>query len=241
MRVLRWTTNTEVDFLDIKNLVHFLCNSQLLKERIYHVHTGAHCKNGAIGTAQPAFSIFDMQSIVDSSLKAGVYQINNQNSAPRYEWVVDYIDAMCHSNLYQPEIPTAKIMRIEHLSREGQNTLFKLNKKRSMILSSPYLSKETKDWQEEVYWLQDNNALLYCRKDFKHHLFGWGVYEGQCDQQGIIMGEGRFVCTDTKKDGGHWNRNVQEGCWKAGYPQGYSKDYKLTCLTCIYFSHLIYP
>ena len=79
----------------------------MFKERIYHVHTGAHCKDGAIGTAQPAFSLFDMQQLFDASLKAGVMQINNQNMLPRYEWAVDYIDAMCYSNTYQPQIPAA--------------------------------------------------------------------------------------------------------------------------------------
>ena len=50
----------------------FLSTNAHLKERNYHVHTGAHCKDGVIGTAQPAFSLFDMQQIFDASLKAGV-------------------------------------------------------------------------------------------------------------------------------------------------------------------------
>lgn len=69
-------------------------------------------------------------------------------------------------------------MRIEHLSREGQHSLFKLSKKRSEILNHPALSNAAKNWHEEIYWLQDNNALIYCRKEFEHKRFGWGVYEG---------------------------------------------------------------
>lgn len=78
----------------------FVSSNVLFKDRVYHIHTGAHCKNGAIGTAQPAFSLFDMQQIIDANLKAGVMQINNHTMKPRYEWAVDYIDAMCFSDTY---------------------------------------------------------------------------------------------------------------------------------------------
>ena len=75
--IIRWTTKRAVNFKDIRKLVDFLSTHPLFKDRVYHVHTGAHCKDGAIGTAQPAFSLFDMQNLMDASLKAGVMQINN--------------------------------------------------------------------------------------------------------------------------------------------------------------------
>ena len=76
-KIIRWTTTRAVNFKDINRIVKFLSASQHFKKRVYHVHTGAHCKNGVIGTAQPAFSLFDMQQIFDANLKAGVMQINN--------------------------------------------------------------------------------------------------------------------------------------------------------------------
>ena len=60
-KIIRWTTKRAVNFKDIRQVVSFLSTHPLFKERTYHVHTGAHCKDGAIGTAQPAFSLFDMQ------------------------------------------------------------------------------------------------------------------------------------------------------------------------------------
>jgi len=76
-KIIRWTSKRAVNFKDIRQIVRFLASHPLLKDRVYHVHTGAHCKDGAIGTAQPAFSLFDMQQIFDANLKAGVMQINN--------------------------------------------------------------------------------------------------------------------------------------------------------------------
>ena len=99
-KIIRWTTTRAINFKDIKRIVGFCSSHPLFKERVYHVHTGAHCKDGQIGTAQPAFSLFDMQQIFDANLKAGVMQINNQTMLPRYEWAVDYIDAMCFSSTY---------------------------------------------------------------------------------------------------------------------------------------------
>ena len=93
-------------------------------------------------------------------------QINNQNMLPRYEWPVDYIDAMCFSSTYQPEIPTAKMMEMKQLSEECLKALFVLRQKRGAILDSPFLSERAKNWHREVYFRQDNNALFYCKISF---------------------------------------------------------------------------
>ena len=50
-KIIRWTTTRAIDFRDIKRLVKFCSTHKLFKDRIYHVHTGAHCKDGVIGTA----------------------------------------------------------------------------------------------------------------------------------------------------------------------------------------------
>ena len=34
------------------------------------------------------------------------------------------------------------------------------------------------------------------KKYFQHEEFGWGLYEGQCDQKGNVSGVGRWVCID---------------------------------------------
>ena len=109
----------------------FLSRDNDFKDQIYHVHTGAHCtSDGKIGTAQPQFSLFDMQKIFDASLKAGVMQINNQANLPRYEWSVYYIDAMCYSNTYQPQIPSAQKLKLNQLSPEAQTALFRAHERR---------------------------------------------------------------------------------------------------------------
>ena len=72
VKIIRWTTSRAFNFKDIRQLVKFLSTNNLFKDRNYHVHTGAHCKDGVIGTAQPAFSLFDLQQILDANLKAGV-------------------------------------------------------------------------------------------------------------------------------------------------------------------------
>ena len=119
-----------------------------------------------------------MQKIFDASLSAGVMQINNQTNLPRYEWQVYYIDAMCHSNKYQPQIPTAQKKELRDLSADGQLSLFRMYEAREFRVNSPYLSPETKAWHRQVHWMQDNNALYYCEKVLKHKDFGWGIYEG---------------------------------------------------------------
>ena len=45
-KVIRWTTTRAINFKDIKRIVNFCASHPLLRERVYHVHTGAHCKDG---------------------------------------------------------------------------------------------------------------------------------------------------------------------------------------------------
>lgn len=75
--IIRWTTTIAINFSHVRKLIEFLSTTKPFNTRIYHVHTGAHCKDGVIGTAQPAFSLFDMQDVCDANLKAGVMPINN--------------------------------------------------------------------------------------------------------------------------------------------------------------------
>ena len=117
--MLRWVTTRAINGADVRQLVKFLSTNPLFKSRTYHVHTGAHCKDGAIGTVQPAFSLFDMQTLFDSNLSAGVMQINNVDMLPKYEWSVDYIDAMCFSNRYKAKIPTVQKMSLRDLTSEA--------------------------------------------------------------------------------------------------------------------------
>ena len=54
VNMLRFVTKCAITTRDVKALVQLLSNSKHFKEKIYHVHTGAHCTpEGNIGTAQP--------------------------------------------------------------------------------------------------------------------------------------------------------------------------------------------
>ena len=66
--------------------------------------------------------------------------------------------------------------------------------------------------------MQDNNALYYCEKVFKHKDFGWGVYEGQCDKYGNCLGIGRWLCQDNIRP--HWFNLVEEGYFKNDKVEG---------------------
>ena len=94
-------------------------------------------------------------------------QINNQTMKPRYEWPVDYIDAMCFSNTYTPQIPTAEKKELKDISNEAQNTIANFSRMRKELLESEHISPMGRDWHYEVFWKLDNNALYYCKKDFK--------------------------------------------------------------------------
>ena len=84
--------------------------------------------------------------------------------------------------------------------------------------TSPHLSPETKAWHKQVHWMQDNNALYYCEKVFKHKDFGWGIYEGQCDKFGNCLGVGRWLCQDRIRP--HWWQLVEEGYYKNDKVEG---------------------
>ena len=50
--MLRFVTNRPITTKDVKKLVKFLSASENFKDKVYHVHTGAHCTDeGNIGTA----------------------------------------------------------------------------------------------------------------------------------------------------------------------------------------------
>ena len=58
--VFRWVTNKEITIKHLRNLVHFYSESDLFKNRIIELHTGAHCtEQGVIGTSEPKFSLSD--------------------------------------------------------------------------------------------------------------------------------------------------------------------------------------
>ena len=51
-KMIRFVTKCPITTRDVNKLVKFLVNHDDFKEKIYHVHTGAHCTSeGKIGTA----------------------------------------------------------------------------------------------------------------------------------------------------------------------------------------------
>ena len=82
---------------------------------------------------------------------------------PRYEWAVDYIDAMCFSNTYQPIIPTALKVELKDLSIKAQEAIFKTCQKREELLTSPFISPAAKAFHSLIFWNLDHDAAHYCK------------------------------------------------------------------------------
>ena len=75
-KMLRFVTKRAITSKDVRVLVKFLSSNENLNDKVYHVHTGAHCtEDGKIGTTEPDISLFDIQKIFGASLRAGVMQI----------------------------------------------------------------------------------------------------------------------------------------------------------------------
>jgi hypothetical protein len=139
---------------------------------------------------------------------------------PRYEWAVDYIDAMCFSNTYQPQIPTAKMLKLRDLSDPTKLAMYQLEKIKDSLIASPHLSQDAKDYVGYIRWQQKNFAFFYCKKAINHHFYGWGEYEGQCDKNGNTCGEGRYICRSSHRYG-----STMTGTFKNDEAHGFTCEY----------------
>ena len=73
-------------------------------------------------------------------------------------------------------------------------------------------------------------------------IYGYGIYEGQCDKEGNTCGEGRWVCTEPNKFTDHRAKFNYKGvtffgCFRNDAPDGFG-EFDLTLLLSLTFVFL---
>ena len=90
------------------------------------------------------------------------------------------------------------------------------------------------------------NIFIYTGTKVFQTIYGYGIYEGQCDKDGNSCGEGRWLCTESAQFTDHRRNLDYKGCtfqgmFKNDCPEGFGELELASFVShCLYhFSHLL--